>query len=130
MSTWVTVATLATGSLAGVVAKAGYDLIDRKRQWERDDQHRFASIKQEAYARLQMLITGSDYSRRITKAADQRTAKLMAAADELRATADGSPDSLRGIKKALEDVSRAQAEQKEALEGQNKALRDLLDCLF
>jgi hypothetical protein len=56
MTTWVTVATLATGSLAGVVAKTGYDVTNQKRIWRREDQHRFAAIKQEAYGQLPMLV--------------------------------------------------------------------------
>jgi hypothetical protein len=39
--------TLAAGGLGGVAVKAVFDLFNQGRLWRREDQHRFASTKQE-----------------------------------------------------------------------------------
>ena len=55
MSAGSAVITLAAGGLAGVITKSIYDLFDRKHREQREDQHRFAALKQELDAKLPSL---------------------------------------------------------------------------
>jgi hypothetical protein len=83
--------TLAAGGLGGVTVKAVVDIFSQKRLWRREDRHRFASTKQELYARFPSLVSALEEARNPRRQAQ----------DELSA-AEATPLEQRNSEKLME----------------------------